>query len=246
VVSFLSNLGPAEVGEVEALELEAEVLADQRAAGQSGDVAEHRLAAIAEAGSLRRTDVEHAAELVDDERRKGVAIDVLSDDQKRLARLRDLLQERQKVTEVRDFLLVNQNERVVELAEHLGRLVDEVGGDEALVELHPVDEADGRLGGLAFFDGDHAVLAHLLQGLGEQVADRPVVVGADRADLGNLLRPRDAAGHLHETLHCRSDTLLDAPANGRGIRAGRHVPRALTEDRPGEDGGRGRTVTGQI
>ena len=52
-----------------------------------GDVAQHRLAAIAEAGGLHRADVEHAAELVDDQGRQGFALDVLGDDQQRLARL---------------------------------------------------------------------------------------------------------------------------------------------------------------
>ncbi len=58
-------LGPAEVLEREVLELQAQVLADQRAAGQHGDVAQHGLAAIAEARRLDGTDVQHAAELVD-------------------------------------------------------------------------------------------------------------------------------------------------------------------------------------
>ena len=49
-------LGPAQVLQREVLQLQAQVLADQRAAGQHGDVAQHRLAAIAEAGGLDRAD----------------------------------------------------------------------------------------------------------------------------------------------------------------------------------------------
>src|SRR5690606_16078559 len=43
-------LGAAEVGEVEVLEFEAEVIADELTAGEHGDVLEHFLAAITEAG----------------------------------------------------------------------------------------------------------------------------------------------------------------------------------------------------
>jgi hypothetical protein len=43
------------VFERELLELQAEVFADHRAAGQDGDVAQHGLAAIAETGRLDRT-----------------------------------------------------------------------------------------------------------------------------------------------------------------------------------------------
>ena len=80
-------LGAAEVRQLDAFELDAEVFADERAAGEDGDVAEHRLAAIAEARGLHGTDVQHAAELVDDQGRQRFAFDVFGDDQQRLARL---------------------------------------------------------------------------------------------------------------------------------------------------------------
>ena len=38
----------------------------------------------------------------------------------------------------------------------------------------------------AFFDGDHAVLADLHEGVGQHVADRRIVVAGDRGDLLNL------------------------------------------------------------
>ena len=59
VLSFstLTCLACAELREREVLQLQAEVLADERAAGQHGDVAEHRLAAIAEARRLDGADV---------------------------------------------------------------------------------------------------------------------------------------------------------------------------------------------
>ena len=234
------------MGEVKAFELQTKVFADQRATGEGGDVAEHRLAAVAEAGGLGGAHIQHTPEFVDDQRRQGVAVEVFGNDQQRLARLRHLLQQRQEVAEVRDLLLVNQDQGVVELADHLGRLVDEVGRHEAFVELHAVDEPHGRLGGLSLLDRDHAVLTHLLQGLSQEVADCPVVVGTDRAHLGDLLGPLDLAGHLHQSLHGRGHTLLDPAANGRGVGAGGHVPGALAEDRPGQHRRRGGAVAGEI
>ena len=71
VVSFLSTvicLARPRCSSVEVFELQAQVFADQRAAGEHGDVAQHGLAAIAEAGGLDRADVQHAAQLVDDQR----------------------------------------------------------------------------------------------------------------------------------------------------------------------------------
>src|SRR5262249_31938886 len=73
-------LGLAEVVELDRLELDAEVLGDGAPAGEDRDVLEHRLTTIAEARRLYRGGLQRAAQLVDDERRQRLALDVLSDD----------------------------------------------------------------------------------------------------------------------------------------------------------------------
>jgi len=78
-------------------QLEADLLGDHLAAGEDGDVLQHRLAALAEAGGLDRNRAEGAADLVDDQRGQGLALDVLGDDQQGLATLHDLLEYRQQV-----------------------------------------------------------------------------------------------------------------------------------------------------
>ena len=80
--------GRPEVLDGDRVELAPDLLADDRAAGQDGDVAEHLLAAIAEARRLDGEDLDGAAELVDDERGEGLTVDVLADDQRGLALLR--------------------------------------------------------------------------------------------------------------------------------------------------------------
>ena len=77
--------GLAEVGQLDRLELAPDLLADDRAAGEDGQVAQHLLAAVAEPGRLDGEDVDDAAQLVDDERREGLAVDVLGDDEQVLA-----------------------------------------------------------------------------------------------------------------------------------------------------------------
>ena len=91
-LSMVTFLAWPRSSSVDVLELDAEVFADAPAAGQDGDVLEHRLAAIAEAGRLDGGDVQRAAQLVHDQRRQRFAFDILGDDQQRLAHLGDLLE----------------------------------------------------------------------------------------------------------------------------------------------------------
>ncbi len=107
-------LGPAELGELDVFELDAEFFEDGGAAGDDGDVFEHGLAAIAEAGGLDGGDLERAAELVDDQGREGFAFDVFGDDQHRLALLGGLAEDRDQVAGGADLLFVDQDVGVIE------------------------------------------------------------------------------------------------------------------------------------
>ena len=70
---------------------------------------QHGLAAIAEARGLDGADVQHAAQLVDDQRGQGFAFDVLGDDQQRLARLGHFFQQRHQLAQIADLLFVDQD-----------------------------------------------------------------------------------------------------------------------------------------
>ena len=106
--------GPAEQVERGVLELEADLLGDDLAAGEDGHVLQHRLAAIAEAGGLDGHRVERATDLVHDEGGQGLALDVLGDDQERLAALHDLLEHREQVLDRGDLAVDEQDVRVLE------------------------------------------------------------------------------------------------------------------------------------
>ena len=92
------------------------------------------------------------------------------------------------------FLFVDQDVGVFEDDFHPLLVGDEVGAQVAAVELHALDDVDGGLEALAFFDGDHAVGADLLERVGQLFADRLVVIGGDRGDLGDLFLARDLLG----------------------------------------------------
>ena len=143
-------LGAAEVRDHRVLELEADFLADDLTVGQGRDVAEHRLAAIAEARRLDGGDAQRAAELVHDQRGERLTVDVLGDDEQGLAQLRDLLERREQVLHRRDLLVVDEDVGVLEDGLHLLRIGDEVLRDVAAVELHALDRLERRLDAARF------------------------------------------------------------------------------------------------
>src|SRR6202043_2072854 len=94
-------LGLAEHIDGDVLELDAEVGGDHGAGRKDRDVLEHRLATIAEAWCLDGRDLEAAAQLVDYEGRKRLALYILGNDEQRLSGLYHCLKERQQLLECR-------------------------------------------------------------------------------------------------------------------------------------------------
>ena len=239
-------LGLAEHGEGDVLELDAEVFGDDLTAGQDRDVLQHRLAAIAEARRLDGRDLEAAAELVDDERGQRLALDVLGDDQQRPGRLDDGFEHRQHRLEVGELLLVQEDERILELGHHLLGVGDEVGREVAAVELHALDDFELELERLGLLDGDDALVADLLHGLGDLLADDLLAVGGDRADLGDLFGGLDLLRALAEVDDRLGDGHVDAALEVHRVHAGGNRLGAVADDRLGENGGGGGAVAGDV
>src|SRR6266545_5041424 len=121
--------GAAKQIEGRVLQLETDLLADDLATGEDGDVTEHGLAAVAEARRLDGHGLEGAADLVDDQGGQRLALDVLRDDRQRLAGLHDLLEQRQQVLDRGDLGVDDQDVGVVEDGLHTLRVGDEVRRD---------------------------------------------------------------------------------------------------------------------
>ena len=211
----------AEHGDLGVLQLQPELLGDDLAAGEDGDVLQHGLAAVAEAGGLHGARGQGAAEVVHDQGGQGLAFHLFGDDEHRLARLRDLLQQGQHVLHAGDLLVVDEDVRVLE-HRHLGVAVgDEIRGDEAAVELHAFHHLEVGLHALGFLDRDDPVLADLFHGVGDEVADLVVVVGGDGGDLGDLVLLLDVLRALLDLLDGDGHRLVDAALDVHGVDARR-------------------------
>src|SRR2546426_651969 len=88
--SMPARAAGAEILERGRVELAARLFGDDLAVREGRDVLEHGLAAVAEARGLDPEDVERAAELVHDEGRERLAVDVLGHDHEILRDLHQL------------------------------------------------------------------------------------------------------------------------------------------------------------
>ena len=53
----------------------------------------------------------------------------------------------------------------------------EIGRNKTAIELHPLDDIEGRLGGFRFLHRDHPLAPDLIHRLGDELADRRIIVG---------------------------------------------------------------------
>ena len=239
-------LGAAEHGRGDVLELDAEVLRDQLAAGEDRDVLEHGLAAVAEARRLHGRNLQAAAQLVDHQRGDRFAFDVFGDDDERLAGLHHGFQNRKHRLKAGELLLVQEDVGILKLGQHLLGIGDEIGRDIAAVKLHALDDFDFGLHRLGFFNRDDAFIADFLHGLGDHAADIAVAIGRDGADLGDFRRGGDLLRALFDVLDHRCDRDVDTAlevhrVHARGDRLG-----AFPHDGLREHSRRGGAVAGKV
>src|SRR6202035_1692267 len=100
----------------------------------------------------------------------------------------------------------------------------------ALVELHALGELELETESLALLDVHDAVLADLLDRVGDDVADLPLPRG-DRGDAGDVLAAGDVLRLRLEVLDHGVDSRLDSALQPHRVRAGRDVLEPLADDR---------------
>ena len=123
---------------------------------------------------------------------------------------------------------------------------DEVRRDVALVELHALGELELGAHGVGLLDGDDTVLADLVEGLGEQLADL-----ARRGWRRSRRRPcppwsSTSRAALQQRVADGLGGLVHAALEGHRVGAGGDGAEALVDHRLGQHGRGGGAVTGDV
>lgn len=85
--------------------------------------------------------------------------------------------ELEDLVEVGHFVFGDEDERTFELYTLAFLVVDEVGRDEAAIELHAFDELDLVLQSLALTDSDHTGLADLFNEISQKPSNLLIAIG---------------------------------------------------------------------
>ena len=128
---------------------------------------------------------------------------------------------------------------------HLVRVSDHVGRHITAIKHHAFHDFAVGLSGLGLFHGDHAVVADLFHGLGDQLADG-FIAGRDSAHAGDIVGAGHLLGRGLHSLHRSVNGLGHALAHHNGIGAGGQVALTLVDHGLRQQGGGGGAVAGHI
>lgn len=102
-----------------------------------------------ECGGLHSADLETSSKFVEDKLSECLTLDILTDYEEGSVLLHGMLEQVEDALDVGNLLLGDEQVGVIELGPLSLRVGDEVGRDEASVELHTLDEIDLVLQSLA-------------------------------------------------------------------------------------------------
>jgi len=183
--------------------------------------------------------------VVDDERRKCFAFDILGDDKEGLACLGDFLEHGQKILHAGNLLIVDEDKRILEDHGHGFAVCDEIRRDVASVELHAFDEVDGRLHGFGFLNRDDAVFADFVHYVRDQRANL-LVLGGDGGNVADLSFGGDANRLLEDGFRNSLGGSFDTALQQHRVGAGSQVLETFADNRVRENGGSGGAIASDI
>ena len=242
---FLANLDTlrgAKILQRRAFEAHTDLLRDHFATGQNCDVLQHGFTTVTESGRFHCAHLNDATHVVHHQRGQRFAFDVLGNHEQRTPCFGRRLKHRQHVANVRNLLVVNQDQRVIHISLHRILIVNEVGRQITAVELHAFYDIQLIIETLAFFDRNHTFFANFFHRFSNDAADGFVCVGRHRADLGNFLVIRTGLGNLSQLFNRSLHGLVDTPFEIHRVHTGGNRFKTLAQHGLGQYRRGGRAV----
>ncbi len=239
LLAYLYALAVAEHINRYILEFDADIGACNLTAGQNRNILKHILASVTIARSLDSDNVQCAAQLVDNQGRKSLAVDIVGDDEQLTSHFDNGVKKRKKILNIGNLLVRDENQRIFHVCFHLLGIGCHVCADIAAVKLHAFDQFKLVLHGLGFLDGNNTVLRNLLHCVGNHLADF-LAAGRNRSDLLNMILSGNRSGHLLDGFNRCIGCLLHTLAQNHRVGACSQILHAFVDHRLRKNGsGRG-------
>ena len=237
--------GTAQILDGYAVQLAANFLGNNLAAGEDSNILQHSLAAVAKARSLDSQSLEGTAELVYNDGSQSLAVQILGNDYQLLAHLDNLLKDWQDFVDGGNLFVGNQDVWIIHNGFHLVGISYHVRGDIAAVELHALYYGQAGLHALGLLNGDNAFLANLLHGISNVMADF-LISGRNSGNLGNLGLAVYGLGYGLDFLYQGLYGSLDALLQYHRVGTGSYVPHALMNHSLCQKGCSSSTITSNV
>ena len=226
-------------------QLKTKLLGDHGTAGQDCDILQHLFSSVAVARCFHTYYLQSTTQFVHDQSGQSLALDILSDDQKLLAGLYDLLQKRQDFLNVGDLLVCDQDVRIIQDRFHFLHICGHISGNITSVELHTFYQVKLGLHGLALLDGDHAVAGNFLHSICYHISNF-VITCRDCCYSCHLRFAVYFAAHFSDSFYCTLGCFLHTFTKNDGVRTCLQVFHTLTDHCLCKNGCSCGTVTGYI
>ena len=229
-----------------AIQATSHLLADHRSAGQHGDVAQHFFAAITKARGLDSQDIKNTTQLVDNQGRQRLAIDIFRDNHDLAPPLLyHLLDDRQDILYGADLLIGDQDVGILSGGFHLLRVGHEVGRNVPLVDLHTFDVLGLEVDTPGRFNGDYTLFTDAIHHVCYQVTDLIVGCG-DRGDLCDLFFIFNGDCYGADILDNSLGTFVNTMLELHRIGTGCQVFQSFMDNCLGQHSSRGGSITSNI
>ncbi len=166
-------------------QFQADFFRNNLAACQYCDVLKHGFPTITKAGGFDGNTGERAAQLIDNQGCQCFAFNIFSDDQQFFAFLNDFFEQWQNVLDVCQFLIGDQDVRIVDDRFHFIHVSRHIGRNITAIKLHSFNNFKFCAHGLGFFNRDNTVGCNPFHRIGNQFANIGII-GRNRGDAGDV------------------------------------------------------------
>ena len=153
------------------LEFQSEIFCNDCSTCQDGNIFQHSLTTITKAWCFNSYNVESPTNLVKNKCWQSFAIYIICNDQKRTVGFQDAFQQWQNFLNVRNFLVCNQNIRVVQISHHFFTVCYHVLRQVATVKLHSFYNIQLSFHPFGLFDSDNPVVANFFHSFRDVFTD---------------------------------------------------------------------------